>query len=178
MLDLAAREPTTLALGLDASAAAMAEASRRAARPTRKGGRPNARFVLASAEASPAALHGVADLVTVRFPWGSLLRGCLGRDPAAAAGVAALVASSGTLELMLAASARDGLDGLPTDVDAIVGAVACTFAPLGFALVAGREAVTAEIAALGSTWAKRLAAGRGSTDRAVTLVRLERHERR
>ena len=44
MLDAAAREPATLVLGLDASAAGMVEASRRAAGPARKGGRANAGF--------------------------------------------------------------------------------------------------------------------------------------
>ena len=62
----------------------MAEASRRAAKPAHKGGQPNVRFILAAAEAPPPALAGIAGLVTVRFPWGSLLRGCLGEDTAVA----------------------------------------------------------------------------------------------
>jgi 16S rRNA (adenine(1408)-N(1))-methyltransferase len=145
VLDAAARQPTTLVLGLDASAAAMIEASRRAAGPARKGGRPNARFVLAAAENPPAALTGAADLVTVRFPWGSLLRGCVGLDAAVAAGLTRLVGSRGTLELLLAPSARDGL----------------------------------EVVASGSSWAKRLAAGRnGDAGRAVTLIRFARRSPR
>ena len=179
MLDTAAREPaTTLVLGLDASAAAMAEASRRAAGPVRKGGRENARFVVAAAENPPPALLGVAELVTVRFPWGSLLRGCLGLDAAVAAGVAALVAPQGTLELLLAPSTRDGLEGVPTEVDVIVMAAAGAFQPLGFGLVVGRAATAHEVAASGSSWAKRLAAGRnGDGGRIATLVRFVRRGR-
>ena len=169
VLDAAAREPATLVLGLDASAAAMVDASRRAARPARKGGRSNARFVVAAAEAPPAALVGVADLVTVRFPWGSLLRGCLGLDDAVACGVAALVAAGGTLELLLSPAARDGLEAVPTEVSAIVAAASETFGQLGLELDAGRAATTAEIAASGSTWAKRLGARRS-----VVLVRFVR----
>ncbi|HEX3266335.1 MAG TPA: hypothetical protein VHR16_11765 [Candidatus Limnocylindrales bacterium] len=186
VLDAAAREPETLVLGLDASAAAMAAASRRAAGPARKGGRPNARFVLTSAEAAPAPLLGTANLVTVQFPWGSLLRGCLGLDPAVAAGVAGLVASNGTLELLLAPAPRDGLAGLPTDAAGVIAAAAATFAPSGFEMAAGREATATEIEASGSSWAKRLAAGQrhgkrngnGAGDRTVTLVRLVRRVRR
>ena len=175
VLDLAAREPASLVLGLDASAAAMVESSRRAAGPGRKGGRPNARFVVAAAENPPAALAGVADLVTVRFPWGSLLRGCLGRDPVVACGVAGLVAPGGVLELLLAPSARDGLVDVPTEVEGIVAAAGATFEPLGFGLEVGRAATAEEIAVSGSTWAKRLAAGRnGDAGRAVALVRLVR----
>ena len=50
VLAAAAGEPATLVLGLDANAAGMAEASRRAARSGRRGGLPNAAFVLAAAE--------------------------------------------------------------------------------------------------------------------------------
>jgi 16S rRNA (adenine(1408)-N(1))-methyltransferase len=175
VLDLAARHPGTLVLGLDASAAAMVESSRRAAGPARKGGRPNARFVVAAAESPSPALAGVAGLVTVRFPWGSLLRGCVGLDPAVAAGIAGLVAPGGTLELLLAPSARDGLDAVPTGVEGIVAVAAATFEPFGFGLEVGRTATAEEIAISGSTWAKRLAAGRDvDAGRAVTLVRLVR----
>jgi 16S rRNA (adenine(1408)-N(1))-methyltransferase len=176
VLAVSAREPTTLVLGVDASAAAMAEASRRAAGPARRGGRENARFVVASAEALPAELTGRAALVTVLFPWGSLLRGCLGGDEAVASGLAGLVAPGGALELMLAPSARDALDGIPTAPAEIVEAATRTFARHAFEVVDAREATPAEIAATGSTWAKRLGvAGRGNgSDRSPVLIRLAR----
>jgi 16S rRNA (adenine(1408)-N(1))-methyltransferase len=175
VLELAARQPQTLVLGLDASAASMADASRRAARQVRKGGLPNAAFVLAAAESPPAELCGVAGLVTIRFPWGSLLRGCLGLDAAAAAGVAGLVGAGGRIELLLAPSERDGLDAVPTEVADVVAAAARTFAAHGFELEAGRRATAEEVDASGSTWARRLRAGRSgghAGERKVTLVRL------
>jgi 16S rRNA (adenine(1408)-N(1))-methyltransferase len=171
VLDAAAREPTTLVLGLDANASAMAEASRRAAGTARKGGRSNAAFVLTAVEATPLALSGIADLVTIRFPWGSLLRGCVGSDTAVAAGIAALLAPCGTLELLLAPALRDDLDGIPTTVSEIVAAVAGTFRPLGLELRAGGTATPAEIKASGSTWAKRL-------HRPATIVQLARRDHR
>ena len=176
----AAADPRTLAIGMDASAAAMAESSRRAAGPARKGGLPNAAFIVAAAEASPRELCGVADLVTVRFPWGSLLRGVLGADDAVACGVAGLVAPSGTLELLLAPAARDGLGGLPTEPAAIVAAAVDTFGRHGFELAEGRAATEVEVVESGSTWARRLGAGRsnGGASRVATLVRLERPGRR
>jgi 16S rRNA (adenine(1408)-N(1))-methyltransferase len=179
----AAADPRTLVIGIDANAAAMAEASRRAARPLRKGGAPNAMFILAAAEAPPAELADIGDVVSVRFPWGSLLRGCLGADAAVAAGVAALVAPNGSIELLLAPSAKDGLDGLPIEPAAIIAAAAKAFREVGFELVEGRLATPDEIRASGSTWARRLGAaaraGNGvrpaaEEGRAVTLVRLSR----
>ncbi|HJP89937.1 MAG TPA: hypothetical protein VJ850_12950 [Candidatus Limnocylindrales bacterium] len=169
----AARDPRTLVLGMDATAAAMAESSRRAAAPRRKGGTPNAAFVVAAAEAAPVDLRGVAQLVTVRFPWASLLRGCLGRDATVAAGIASLVGAGGTLELLLAPSGRDGLEDVPVEPDAVVDSAIRTFGRLGFERVEARRATDAEIAESGSTWAKRLRSQRPS-DRTVMLIRMVR----
>jgi 16S rRNA (adenine(1408)-N(1))-methyltransferase len=184
VLAAAVREPTTLALGIDASAAAMAEASRRAARSPRKGGLDNARFVLAAAESLPAELAGRASLVTVLFPWGSLLRGCVGLDDAAACGVAGLVAPGGVLELLLAPAERDGLAGVPTSEGAVIEAARRTFEAHGLEVVVARTATPAEIAGTGSSWARRLGvAGRrngsngsngSSADRSPVLFRLAR----
>ena len=78
-------EPAAFVIGIDANAAAMAEASRRAARPAARGGVSNALFVVAAAERPPMELLAIADELTINFPWGSLLRGALGIDDAAAA---------------------------------------------------------------------------------------------
>jgi len=167
VLAAAAREPATLVLGLDANAAAMAEASRRAARLARKGGLPNAAFVVAAAESPPAELAGLADLVTVRFPWGSLLRGVVGRDEAVAAGVAALVHGEGALELLLAPTEGDGLEGVPTGAGALIEAALRAFRGFGFEIDHTCPLTPAESKLTGSTWARRL-------DRPATLVRLRR----
>lgn len=176
VLATAAREPSTLVLGIDASATAMVEASRRAAGPARKGGLNNARFVLAAAEAIPAELAGRAHLVTVLFPWGSLLRGCLGRDQAVAHGLAGLVAPGGILELLLAPAERDGLPGMPTTTAEIVADAERTFDAEDFEIVTARHASPAEVAATGSSWARRLGAARsnGAGGRVATLIRLAR----
>lgn len=158
---------------MDASASAMADSSRRAAAAARKGGLPNAVFVVAAAEAPPAELREVASLVTVQFPWGSLLRGVVGGDDMVAAGLAGLVAPRGSLELLLAPAARDGLDGVPVAPSALIDAVAATFEPGGFAFVDARPATGAEIEASRSTWARRLRSTRPA-DRGVMLVRLVR----
>ncbi|HET9436168.1 MAG TPA: class I SAM-dependent methyltransferase [Candidatus Limnocylindrales bacterium] len=163
VLAAAAREPGTLVIGLDADAPSMAEVSRRAARPPRKGGVTNALFVVAAAERIPAELHGLAATVTVRFPWASLLRGCLGLEPAAAAGLAAMLAPGGELALLLAPAERDRLAGLPVERPAIVAAARSAFEPLGLELIEGRRASDLEVRASGSTWAKRLLGRNGAS---------------
>jgi 16S rRNA (adenine(1408)-N(1))-methyltransferase len=145
----------------------MAEASRRAARSARKGGLANAAFVVAAAEAPPADLAGLAGLVTVQLPWGSLLRGVIGRDDAVAAGLSGLVTERGVLELLLAPMERDGLDGVPTTRDGLVAGAVSAFGRHGFAIDFVCERSPREIRASGSTWAWRL-------DRGATLIRLRR----
>jgi len=177
VLAAAARDPNGLVIGVDPVAAAMAEASRRAARAAARGGLPNALFVAASAESFPAELHGIAAEVVVRFPWASLLRGCLGADTAVARGLVSLLAPCGTLEVLLGPAARDRLDGLPTDPIVVVAAARTTFEGLGLVALEGREATADEVRSAGSTWAKRLLGtnGRGgvapSAGRPVVLVR-------
>src|SRR6185503_6488377 len=98
-------------------------------------------------------------------------------DDAVAAGVAGLVRPGGTLELLLAPAARDGLDGIPTNPDAIAGAVAGTFARFALDVADARPATDGEIDASASTWARRLRSQRPA-DRAVMLIRLVRPDRR
>jgi len=74
VLSAARTRPDAFVIGIDAAAEAMAEASRRAAAKPSRGGVPNAMFLCAAAETLPGELAGLADEITVNYPWGSLLR--------------------------------------------------------------------------------------------------------
>jgi len=88
----AAREaPDELVIGVDTYAAAMRDASRRAARPPRKGGLPNAIFLAGTVHELPDLLHGRVDELRVTLPWGSLLRDALEPAPAFLARAARLL---------------------------------------------------------------------------------------
>jgi 16S rRNA (adenine(1408)-N(1))-methyltransferase len=157
VLATAAANPTRLVIGIDPVADALAEASRRAAAPARKGGLPNALFVAAAAESLPRDLHGVAERVTLNLPWGSLLRGALALDERAAAGIACLVAPGGTAELLVAPADRDRLAGdvaVPKRLEG--GCLTDDWRRLGLCLHEARPATAAELAATPTTWAKRL----------------------
>lgn len=167
VLARAAAEPRSLVLGLDASPAAMAEASRRAERSRI----PNALFVVAAAERVPSELHGVAAAVTIHFPWGSLLRGTLALDPAAAHGIAALLAPGAGATALVSITERDGLGLAPLTADD-APRLAERWACHGLDLVALRPATDAEVAESGSSWARRLRGG--SRDRPVRRIELRR----
>lgn len=156
-------EPDALVIGIDASAAAMAETSRRAAKAPDRGGTPNALFVVAAAERLPSELHGIADELTILFPWGSLLRGALAIDGAAAAdGIACLLSPAGHLTIIVSLTDRDnaGADLPRLEHPDAAATLAGRWAHHGLDVQEFRPATAAEIRATGSSWARRLAAGR------------------
>jgi len=159
VLAAAAARPDTLVIGVDANAAGMAESSRRA---LRRSALPNALFAVAAAERPPEALRGLAGSLTITFPWGSLLRGVLGGDDAVLAGVAALLAPGATVAALVSVVPRDGVPPVPPE-----DRLAAAYAAHGLALVEARPATGDEVAASGSSWAKRLRAG---SDRPVTRL--------
>ena len=148
----------------------MAEASRRAAGPARRGGVANACFIAEGVERLPSGLAGIADLVTVRFPWGSLLRGALGQDEAVSASIAGLVAVGGRLELTTSLLERDRPSGSGrADLGAAdIKLMTCVFAMHGLTAVDTRRLTEAESAAIQSGWARRLRAG--GPDRPVLRI--------
>jgi 16S rRNA (adenine(1408)-N(1))-methyltransferase len=161
-------DPDALVIGIDAAATAMTESSLRAARPDRRGGLPNALFLVAAAECPPPELLGLADEVSILFPWGSLLRGVLAIDDVAAAGIAGLLRPGGRVEAFVSITERDAL-GMPPLRAADAELLATRWARHGLDLVAFEPATSAEIDATGSTWARRLRAGR---DRPVWCLSL------
>jgi 16S rRNA (adenine(1408)-N(1))-methyltransferase len=157
VLARAASAPKTLVIGVDSNASAMAEAARRADRR----GPANALFLAAGAEAlAESPLIGRADLVTVQFPWGSLLRGVLGLDAPALCGLGALLGPSGRLEALASVIPTDAVDGLAClDATAETG-IRVAWSAAGIELVEMRPATRDEVAASGSSWARRLGTGR------------------
>jgi 16S rRNA (adenine(1408)-N(1))-methyltransferase len=116
----------------------------------------NAAFLVESIERLPRELAGIADEVTVHFPWGSLLRGLLAADPAVLAPLATLLKEDGELRLLLSATERDGLaESSPRAFES--GASA--YAQHGLGLVEARWASTGDLRGARSSWAKRLQVG-------------------
>ena len=104
--------------------------------------------------------------MTINFPWASLLRGLLGRDEVVLAGVARLLAAGADATALVSVLPRDGVPAIP-ELDVLAGA----YARHGLHLAEVRPATPPEVAAAGSSWAKRLRAGRESP---VTLLRFSR----
>jgi 16S rRNA (adenine(1408)-N(1))-methyltransferase len=161
-LHLARTRVETLAIGVDASADALAYAAHRASRYPL----PNLLLFREPLESIP--LESFADEVTIHFPWGSLLRGALAEDESVLAAICRLPRHGGTLTLMLSLTARDGRAPL-TDVD--VGRLSRAYDSHGFALVTRRAVAPADVEAARSSWGKRLSVGRTRPGELLRFVR-------
>ena len=158
MLATARAERDSFVLGVDASAAGMVEASRRASRVVRRGGLSNARFVVAAAERIGADLPAFADRVTINFPWGSLLRGLISAEPELLASLSSHARPGATIHALVSVADRDRATDLPPLDAHAVSALARPYAARGLQLLDARLATEADIAAAHSSWARRLGA--------------------
>jgi 16S rRNA (adenine(1408)-N(1))-methyltransferase len=131
-------------------------------------------FVAAGVETLPHELAALADLVTVRFPWGSLLRGALGLEASAAAAIARLVAPAGSLEMAVSVQERDAVGpGRPAGPfgDRDIERIRLIYTGLGLELCDVRPLDREDLTDLHSSWARRLRVDR---IRRAWALRLER----
>lgn len=98
-------------------------------------------------ERGPGALAGLGDRVSVLLPWGSLLRPVAAGEAEGLGRLAGLCAPGARVEVVFG----EGDLAAPS-----AGALEAAYAEAGLAVTA-RLAGAAEVAALGTTWAKRLA---------------------
>jgi 16S rRNA (adenine(1408)-N(1))-methyltransferase len=165
LLHEARRNPDTLYVGVDIDVRAMAGSARRAAAKPARGGCPNVLFAVSAVEGWPAEAGGLAHLVLVRYPWGSLLRGVLGREPAVLAALGRTIACGGSVVAMVSLVDRDGVEPpAPEELRAAYAAAAMDLAVV-------RPATEEEIATASTTWARRLGVGARRSATRIEAVR-------
>ena len=167
----AAEQRDALVIGIDAYAGSMVEASRRAGRPAKRGGLPNARFVVAAAEALPTVLDGCADALTIHFPWGSLLRGLLEGETGVLSGISRIARPGAVVTVLLSVTEHDRSVTTVTLDQQTFATLAPHYGAHGLRLCDARPATSDDIASAHSSWAKRLLTG---TSRPVWLARFDR----
>ncbi|HYM15113.1 MAG TPA: class I SAM-dependent methyltransferase [Dehalococcoidia bacterium] len=154
--------PERFVIGMDPVAENMAELSGRAARKPGRGGAANVLYAVASIERVPDELRGIADEVFVTLPWGSLMRGLILGDDVVLAGLASLARDGAALRIVLntrifddpvPAEARDLPELTPEYATATLTA---PYARHGIRITEARFLGAEEVAALPTTWAKRL----------------------
>lgn len=158
----AAAHPDRYVIALDPVRENMREWSAKAARKPGKGGLPNITFAVASIEAPPDELRAVADEIFVTLPWGSLMRGIILADDAVLAAIASFAQPGTSIRIVLNTRIFD--DPVPLDVrdlpevtpDYALQAIAPAFARCHIRIEESRWMDADEVAAIGTTWAKRL----------------------
>jgi 16S rRNA (adenine(1408)-N(1))-methyltransferase len=172
LLAAARRSPDTLFVGLDTNIAALKAAARAASRKPYRGGAPNAAFVAGSALELPGPFAGAVDAISVLLPWGSLLRAALSTDGLRAMRQAARPGAS--FEAVVSYDAtRDAAKWGRLGVSATAlecGAMERTLALAGWRNPCCREMRRAELAAVGTTWAKKIAGSPGRRAWRLTAV--------
>jgi 16S rRNA (adenine(1408)-N(1))-methyltransferase len=158
----AAAHPDRLVIAVDPVRENLREMSARAARKPERGGTPNALFVVASIEQVPPELSGVADEIYVTLPWGSLMRGIILGEDAIMAAIASMARNGAELRIVLNTRIFD--DPVPIEVrdlpevtpDYVRDVLAEAYARHRIALREARWMYADEVAAIGTTWGKRL----------------------
>jgi 16S rRNA (adenine(1408)-N(1))-methyltransferase len=144
-----ARQPGCFAVGIDTCRENLRDASRRAP--------PNALYLIANAEALPVELSSMATLVTINFPWGSLMQGLVAGRPSLLRGVCRLLPPGSRLEVRLNGGglAEAGLSLEEGGMQVVRVLRGCGFV-MGRPVAMDRQALRA----CPTSWAKRLAFGR------------------
>jgi 16S rRNA (adenine(1408)-N(1))-methyltransferase len=158
--------PATFYIGVDATRENLDEYSAKIGKKPSRGGLPNVLYVLASAEALPPELSGRADMITINFPWGSLMSGLIRGEPRLLASIARAARPGAPLAIYLNTAVFQ--DPIPLDVqglpeltlDYIARELVPRYAAAGITIretaLVGKEGM----AAIPSLWARRLAFGK------------------
>jgi 16S rRNA (adenine(1408)-N(1))-methyltransferase len=146
---VALAHPERFVIGVDACRENLREVSRRAP--------PNALYLIANALELPGELDGLASRLTINFPWGSLLAGLLDAGSGLPQRLASLVRPGATVEVRLNAGA---LAEAGCAIDDGGRLVRRALASVGFEVGLSQPLGPAELRALPTTWAHRLAFGR------------------
>jgi 16S rRNA (adenine(1408)-N(1))-methyltransferase len=146
---VALAHPKRFVIGVDACREHLHEVSRRAP--------PNALYLIANALELPAELDDLASRLTINFPWGSLLAGLLDAGSGLPLRLTALVRPGATVEVRLNAGALAEVGYALEDGGRLVRRV---LAAVGFDVGQPELLGPAELRALPTTWAHRLAFGR------------------
>jgi 16S rRNA (adenine(1408)-N(1))-methyltransferase len=164
--DCARHDAGSLYIAVDPDAETLAEYAYRAGRKPSRGGTANALFVVASVEDLPQDLRGVASLVRVNFPWGSLLRGLVLPEAAVLQALAGLGGADARFEFVISYDPEHDIAGLagetlpPLSEARIDDVLAPPYASAGLEIGQRRQMSLDEAIVLPSTWARRLLHGR------------------
>ncbi|MCI0554803.1 MAG: class I SAM-dependent methyltransferase [Anaerolineae bacterium] len=118
---------------------------------------PNAMFIIASAQALPQELNGLASYISINFPWGSLLESLASNDPSLISGLLSVTRPCATMDIHLNA---DALVAAGWSLESGANQIERVLNDVGWK-TKSRSCMDAHtLRSIPTTWAKRLAFGR------------------
>jgi 16S rRNA (adenine(1408)-N(1))-methyltransferase len=154
--------PERFVIAIDPVRENLREYSARAARKPERGGLPNVLYVVASVEQIPTELRAVAGEIFVTLPWGSLMRGLILGETSVLDGVVSLARAGATVRIVLNTRIFD--EPIPVEardlpevtVEYVREILAPAYERVRLHIERTRYLDADEVAAIGTTWAKRL----------------------
>ena len=131
-------------------------------------GLPNTLFVIATAQALPCELNGLAAHISINFPWGSLLESLLNADACLMRGLASVTRPFARMDLHLNA---DALAAAGWDLESGADRIEHVLNGAGWRTKSRSCLNDRDLRTIPTTWAKRLAFGR---DPRTVRVRFEK----
>lgn len=163
---VAKADPDTLYIGIDPVKENMLDTVKKAAKKPEKGGLKNLLLVIGAVEKLPEELHSMADIITVYFPWGSLLESVVKPIEGSMQQIY-MVAKPGAAYTIVTTyqSIYEGAEiekrGLPElSTEYFETAHAAALKKLGFVTEQVTELTPEDVQEIGTQWAKRLGTGR------------------
>lgn len=169
----------TLYIAIDPDAETLGDYAFRASRKPARGGVENALFVVAAVEALPPELSGLADVVRVNFPWGSLMRGLLEPDTSIVRAILGLAKPGGRVEVVMSydpSHDTGAFHGPPLpvlDAEYMESTVVPGYEAAGARVVEYRRMTQDEALAIPSTWGRRLLHARARDVFWIAMLRAE-----
>jgi 16S rRNA (adenine(1408)-N(1))-methyltransferase len=160
--DSARADPSRYFIAVDPDADALSECAYRASRKPARGGVDNAAFVVGAVERLPPELAGIAALIRINFPWGSLLRALLEPDAAVLRSIAALAAPGRRFEIVFSYHPEHDTnafigDPLPSLTSHYIESVLVpAYHGAGLEVADHRRLTQDEALAIPSSWGRRL----------------------
>lgn len=169
ILKSARTTPITFFIGLDPSAQAMEESSKKINRKTTRGGVTNAIFIVSGVESLPHELDGVAEEIHINMPWGSLLKGLVLGEQIVLKNITRVAKPDAKLEILINYSAFHGdrisqdMSHLPSLTYEYIDSVLYDiYRNAGLVIVERKLVGKNDMITMNTVWAKKLAYGRES----------------
>jgi 16S rRNA (adenine(1408)-N(1))-methyltransferase len=168
VLKLSEKNPGGFYIGMDPSAGSMRENSVKAAKNGKKSRPDNLLFAVGSIESVPDELAGIADIISVVLPWGSLRDGIARADALVLGNLRRLGKTGAALEILIGYDEKSEPHemekrGLPMLSQGHFKSLAPMYRNAGIEL-RGIEAIGNDaLKSIESDWAKRLAYGKART---------------